>query len=167
MTSRKKLEADLSEAREQGYAVTVEEYEVGLNALSAPVRSEDGEVVAALSASGPAFRLTDERLRELAPLLVAGADELSRRLGYAGRGPGGPARSLTRTEPSRQVAVRDPDTGSPTAASCCPCQPVHSTAASSSQSVRWPAKDERTSTQNPALGSSRATRTAWVRPRFV
>ncbi|MFC9504373.1 IclR family transcriptional regulator [Streptomyces sp. NPDC057002] len=84
VTSRKQLEADLSEAREQGFAVTREEYEEGLNALSAPVRSEDGEVVAALSASGPAFRLTEERIRELAPVIVAGADELSLRLGYAG-----------------------------------------------------------------------------------
>lgn len=84
VTSRRKLEADLSEAREQGYAITVEEYEEGLNALSAPVRSDDGEVVAALSASGPAFRLTVERMHELAPLMVSAADELSRRLGYAG-----------------------------------------------------------------------------------
>ncbi|CAM5683434.1 hypothetical protein SAFG77S_09995 [Streptomyces afghaniensis] len=36
VTSRKKLEADLSAAREQGYAITLEEYEEGLNALSAP-----------------------------------------------------------------------------------------------------------------------------------
>ncbi|MEU3938121.1 IclR family transcriptional regulator, partial [Streptomyces sp. NPDC029044] len=39
VTSRKKLEADLAVAREQGYAITMEEYEEGLNALSAPVRS--------------------------------------------------------------------------------------------------------------------------------
>ncbi|MEU1576720.1 IclR family transcriptional regulator [Streptomyces collinus] len=84
VTSRKKLEADLAVAREQGYAITMEEYEEGLNALSAPVRSDEGEVIAALSASGPAFRLTEERMHDLARVLVAGADELSRRLGYTG-----------------------------------------------------------------------------------
>ncbi|MDN0196730.1 IclR family transcriptional regulator [Streptomyces sp. S.PNR 29] len=81
VTSRKKLEAELAEARERGYAVTMEEYEEGLNAMSAPVRSSDGETIAALSASGPAFRLTEERMHELAPVLVEGAAELSRRLG--------------------------------------------------------------------------------------
>jgi DNA-binding IclR family transcriptional regulator len=84
LTSKKKLEADLAEARERGYAVTVEEYEEGLNAMAAPVRSRDGETVAALTASGPSFRFTEERMKELAPALVEGADELSRRLGYLG-----------------------------------------------------------------------------------
>lgn len=84
LTSKKKLEAALAETREQGYAITVEEYEAGLNAVAAPVRSRDGETVAALTASGPAFRFTEERMHEVAPALVAGAEELSRRLGYRG-----------------------------------------------------------------------------------
>ncbi|MFJ9154904.1 IclR family transcriptional regulator [Streptomyces sp. NPDC102270] len=84
LTSRQQLEAELVRVREQGYAMTVEEYEEGLNAMAAPVRSGDGKVVAALTASGPAFRLTEERMHELAPVLVAGADELSRRLGHLG-----------------------------------------------------------------------------------
>jgi DNA-binding IclR family transcriptional regulator len=84
LTSRQELEAELVRVREQGYAMTVEEYEEGLNAMAAPVRSRDGEVVAALTASGPAFRLTEERMHELAPVLVKGADELSRRLGHLG-----------------------------------------------------------------------------------
>ncbi|POX42718.1 IclR family transcriptional regulator [Streptomyces sp. Ru73] len=84
LTTKKKLAAALAEARERGYATTVEEYEEGLNAMAAPVRSRDGETVAALTASGPAFRFTEERMHELAPSLVEGAAELSRRLGYPG-----------------------------------------------------------------------------------
>lgn len=84
LTSKEELEADLAEARERGYAMTVEEYEEGLNAMAAPVRSRDGETVAALTASGPAFRFTEERMHELAPALVEGADELSHRLGLSG-----------------------------------------------------------------------------------
>ncbi|MFC8434130.1 IclR family transcriptional regulator [Streptomyces sp. NPDC057253] len=84
LTSRRSLDAELALVREQGYAMTVEEYEEGLNAMAAPVRSSGGEVVAALTASGPAFRLTEERMHELAPLLIEGADELSRRMGYLG-----------------------------------------------------------------------------------
>jgi DNA-binding IclR family transcriptional regulator len=84
LTSEDKLEADLAEARERGYAMTVEEYEEGLNAMAAPVRSRDGRTVAALTVSGPAFRFTEKRMHEVAPVLVEAADELSHRLGYLG-----------------------------------------------------------------------------------
>ncbi|MCL8014827.1 IclR family transcriptional regulator [Streptomyces sp. AS02] len=84
LTARTKLEKDLAEARERGYAVTLEELEIGLHALAAPIRSRDGEVVAALSASGPAYRLTEDRIHELAPLLISGAEEIGRRMGHLG-----------------------------------------------------------------------------------
>jgi DNA-binding IclR family transcriptional regulator len=84
ITARTKLEKNLAEARERGYAWTTEEFEIGLHAIAAPIRDRDGEVVAALSASGPSYRFTEERLHELAPLLVKGADEISHRMGYLG-----------------------------------------------------------------------------------
>ncbi|ACZ86771.1 IclR family transcriptional regulator [Streptosporangium roseum] len=84
ITSVPALEEQLDEARRRGYAVTLEEYEIGLNAVAAPIRSHDGEVVAAVSASGPAYRLGEERLHDLAPVLVAGARDISHRLGHTG-----------------------------------------------------------------------------------
>ncbi|WOP39066.1 IclR family transcriptional regulator [Streptomyces sp. Li-HN-5-13] len=84
LTARAKLEKNLAEARERGYAVTLEELEIGLHAMAAPVRSRDGEVIAALSASGPAYRFTEDRIHELAPLLLEGAQEISHRMGYPG-----------------------------------------------------------------------------------
>ncbi|MCX3059420.1 IclR family transcriptional regulator [Streptomyces beihaiensis] len=82
LTAKSKLEKDLATARERGYAVTLEEFEIGLHAVAAPIRSRDGEVIAALSASGPAYRFTEERIHECAPILVDGAEEISRRMGY-------------------------------------------------------------------------------------
>ncbi|MEV0382283.1 IclR family transcriptional regulator [Nonomuraea sp. NPDC050643] len=77
-------ELGLAEVRERGWAATEEELEVGLNAVAAPIRGADGSVVAAVSASGPSYRLTPRRLPEVGALLVEGAQEISQRIGYYG-----------------------------------------------------------------------------------
>jgi DNA-binding IclR family transcriptional regulator len=84
ITTADELLPQLDEARARGYAVTLEEFEIGLNAMAAAVRAYDGEVVAAVSASGPAYRFSEKRMHELAPALVEGAADISRRLGYCG-----------------------------------------------------------------------------------
>ncbi|MDG9720121.1 IclR family transcriptional regulator [Streptomyces sp. DH24] len=84
LSTKTQLEKNLAETRERGYSWTLEELEVGLHAMAAPVRDRDGNVIAALSASGPAYRLTEKLMHELAPVLVKGADEISHRMGYPG-----------------------------------------------------------------------------------
>lgn len=84
ITSKAKLEKNLAEARDAGYAWTKEELELGLHAMAAPVLDRDGEAIAAVTASGPAYRFTEERMRELAPVLIKGAEEISHRMGYLG-----------------------------------------------------------------------------------
>lgn len=59
------LEAQLELVRRDGYAVAVEEYEEGLNAAAAPIRSPDGELLGAMSVSGPSYRATPEHLPDL------------------------------------------------------------------------------------------------------
>ena len=76
ITSRAALERELRMTRERGYAVALDELEVGLTAVAAPVSGRDGEVFAALGVSGPTARLED-RLDKVARLLVEQADELS------------------------------------------------------------------------------------------
>jgi IclR family transcriptional regulator, acetate operon repressor len=66
--------------RSRGYATSIDELEVGLSALSAPVLDAEGAAIAALSISGPTTRLTAERIEELAPLLTREATRLTRRL---------------------------------------------------------------------------------------
>jgi DNA-binding IclR family transcriptional regulator len=82
VTDVDQLERQLEEVLRQGWATTVEEYEVGLNALAAPVRDADGRVVAAVSVAGPSFRLPTGELGEIAPVVVAATDALSWRLGF-------------------------------------------------------------------------------------
>src|SRR3954470_4918009 len=82
VTSRAKLKAELAEVRELGYAVAVDELEVGLAAAAAPIHNAHGDVIASLSVSGPTFRLTETRVKELVPVVLDAAEEASRRLGH-------------------------------------------------------------------------------------
>ncbi|MFF4691604.1 IclR family transcriptional regulator [Streptomyces sp. NPDC001307] len=84
ISAKTKLEKNLAEARERGYAWTLEELEIGLHAMAAPIRDREGQVIASISASGPSYRFTEERMHELAPVLVKGAEEISHRMGYLG-----------------------------------------------------------------------------------
>ncbi|MGY1683682.1 IclR family transcriptional regulator [Geodermatophilus sp. SYSU D01176] len=79
------LRRQLEEIEARGWGTTVEELEVGLNAVAAPVRDAEGQVTAAVSVSGPSFRMTPASLGDLvAPLVVEAAGALSRRLGFFG-----------------------------------------------------------------------------------
>jgi DNA-binding IclR family transcriptional regulator len=49
---------ELARIRRRGYATAIGEYELGLNAVAAPVHDARGNVIAAVDIWGPAFRLT-------------------------------------------------------------------------------------------------------------
>jgi DNA-binding IclR family transcriptional regulator len=79
------LQSELDEVRVRGYAQAVDELEVGLTAIAAPIRNAHGDVIAALSVSGPTFRLDRTRIGEVLPLLQDAAREVSHRLGWGDR----------------------------------------------------------------------------------
>jgi DNA-binding IclR family transcriptional regulator len=85
ITDAAKLRSQLDEVAARGYAQTMEELEEGLNAVAAPVRRADGEVVASLSVSGPAFRMRPVDLPRAGRLVKESATAISRRLGYVER----------------------------------------------------------------------------------
>jgi len=85
ITSRERLREDLDGVRRLGYALAVDELEVGLTAAAAPIRSAHGDIIASMSISGPTFRLTGQRLEETVPMVVAAALEVSHRLGWGRR----------------------------------------------------------------------------------
>lgn len=84
ITSRQTLERELVTVRTDGFATTFEELEDGLNAVAVPVCDHRGTVVAAISVSGPAYRLDAARIKELTPDLFAGGRRISERMGYLG-----------------------------------------------------------------------------------
>jgi IclR family transcriptional regulator, acetate operon repressor len=71
--------AQADEIRAKGYATSVDELEVGLTAIAAPVLGANSTAIAALSISGPTSRLKS-RIDELAPLLKTEANSLSLQL---------------------------------------------------------------------------------------
>jgi DNA-binding IclR family transcriptional regulator len=81
-----RLKQQLALVRERGYAFTTEEHEIGLAAIGAPIRTLDGHVIAAVTASGPTFRINQDTEPDLAKHVLAAAAEISQRQGYPKRG---------------------------------------------------------------------------------
>jgi DNA-binding IclR family transcriptional regulator len=71
ITTHEALEAELAAVRRNGYATAVAELEDGLVAVAAPVFDSTRACVAALSVSGPAYRLRPEALDQLGRLCAA------------------------------------------------------------------------------------------------
>ena len=80
------LREQVEVVRREEFAAAIDELEIGLAAIAAPVRGAGGEVVAALSISGPTVRMTPARIAELQPVLIEEARSLSRRLGNTEQG---------------------------------------------------------------------------------
>jgi IclR family transcriptional regulator, KDG regulon repressor len=76
------LHEQLAEIRNNGYAFDLEENELGITCIAAPIFDHTGKVVAAASISGPTMRMTTERLGELQGHITDICRKISTRLGY-------------------------------------------------------------------------------------
>jgi IclR family transcriptional regulator, KDG regulon repressor len=77
ITSIARLREELELTRQRGYALDDEELEVGIRAVSAPIRDIDGNVIAALSIPGPVSRLPPERMAVITEALLETANAIS------------------------------------------------------------------------------------------
>ena len=75
LTDPSALLAELSEVRDQGWAMDDAEQEVGVRCVAVPVAGAPTQ--AALSISGPSGRITVERVAQIAPILQRVADGLA------------------------------------------------------------------------------------------
>lgn len=82
LADREILCAQLDIIRITGYAYTIEELELGLNAVGAPVFAIDGTVAAVISLSSPAVRLPDEVIPTVGQRVKQAAAEVSRKIGF-------------------------------------------------------------------------------------
>ncbi len=77
------LREELERSQSRGYAIDDEEHAVGLRCVAAPIVDELGEAVAAISISGPAARITDDRIPLLGAMVRRCAESITRE--YGGR----------------------------------------------------------------------------------
>jgi IclR family acetate operon transcriptional repressor len=82
IVERDRLLEHLAELRELGYSTDDAENEDGIRCVGAPVFDHTGVVCAAISAAGPASRVTAARFPELGARVRETALEISRRIGY-------------------------------------------------------------------------------------
>src|SRR3989475_11127867 len=84
LTDPKTLARDFIKIREQGYAVSFGELEDHLIAIGLPVRSRNGDAIAAVSISGPDTRLPRAKMQGLIRTGLETCAKISARLAYHG-----------------------------------------------------------------------------------
>lgn len=72
----------LNQVRGQGYAITHEEHQEGLSAIAAPIRDHAANVVAAITVSGPTYRLAPAEITRFIEPVTDTAHLISSQLGY-------------------------------------------------------------------------------------
>ncbi len=83
ISNEKELEKELEKIREQGYAVDNMEHEEGVRCVAGPIRDYTGKVSASLSVSGPAFRINENNIPNIAKKVKEYCDYISKEMGYS------------------------------------------------------------------------------------
>jgi DNA-binding IclR family transcriptional regulator len=82
LTEPSELREDLARVRRLGYAENINESEIGVASVGAPIRDSEGRVIAAVSTAGPVMRLDGDSLERHAGAVKAAAEAISRNLGW-------------------------------------------------------------------------------------
>jgi DNA-binding IclR family transcriptional regulator len=86
MTTREALLKELERTGRRGYAVDDEEREEGVRCAGVAILDARGEAVAAVSVSGPAFRVTMQKIPQIAGKLIQCVQSIQKDLGYSSSG---------------------------------------------------------------------------------
>ena len=82
ITDKDELLKELERIRERGYSIDNMEDEEGVRCVGAPILNSKNVAIASISISGPASRLSDEKIEEYSKLVKEAAKNISRKLGY-------------------------------------------------------------------------------------
>jgi len=82
ITNREDLVVELEKVRREGFAIDNEEFQKGGICIASPIKSYQGEVIAAVSVSIPKSRFSDERARKIIREVKKAALNISKSLGW-------------------------------------------------------------------------------------
>lgn len=82
--SLQELQTELQRVRKNGYACDMEEHELHIRCIAAPIWDHTGAVHSSLSITAPVVRMPVSRVRQLAPLIQDVGRRISKELGYQG-----------------------------------------------------------------------------------
>lgn len=82
ITDPDELWKELEKIRRLGYAVDEQEFVEGLRCVAVPIYNHSGEIISALSISGPVSRMRAEKFSLCRGSLLAAAVDISRQMGY-------------------------------------------------------------------------------------
>ncbi len=77
LCSEEKISTEMKQIQNCGFAVDNEEFQIGVRCIAAPILGHFGEPVGAISISGAAHRLNDDRTRLLGPMVREVANTVS------------------------------------------------------------------------------------------
>jgi DNA-binding IclR family transcriptional regulator len=83
LCDKKSILESLEKAKYSGYAEESEELEIGLSCVAAPIYNHFNNPFAAISLSGPTFRMNESFRKEISSTLKQFTQEISRKLGYS------------------------------------------------------------------------------------
>jgi IclR family KDG regulon transcriptional repressor len=81
ITDPEVLKGVIRNVKRQGYAIDTEELSYGIHCIASRICDHSNRVIAAISISGPAVRLTKEKMEELRIPLMTNAAQISRKMG--------------------------------------------------------------------------------------
>lgn len=83
ITDPSELKEELKEIKNKGYSIDNQEFNKGLKCFAAPIMDYSGEVIAAISISGPIDRITDKNENDnLINMIIRTAEKISHNMGY-------------------------------------------------------------------------------------
>jgi DNA-binding IclR family transcriptional regulator len=82
ITNLQDFKMEQVKAREQRYAIDIEEYLEGVRAVSAPIFGRGEKAIAAVTVVGFAAKMPEERMASIVEETIKAGDEISRRMGF-------------------------------------------------------------------------------------
>jgi DNA-binding IclR family transcriptional regulator len=82
ITDPEVLDRVIRNVRRKGYSLDLEELGEGIHCIGAPIRDLTKKVIAAISISAPAIRLTKGKMKKLVVPLIETSLEISKKMGY-------------------------------------------------------------------------------------